>query len=227
MMPYMKGFSQDSGRLFLWWINYSKSLCCLFASRQCNQMSALLSVDKHSQVIPYSSSRNSIPFPISLSCINVILFYFTLYPSVCGTFQKHSFHSVSHCNNCLISCYSSLSAWFSQGIQCLGNRRQNGLETALIELGTSFIDDFGLRISSKQGCLLMHSSEKSPHILSPVFPVCTLIPPTPPYQKILASLLSLPMPLHSWPLVFKPSWCQIANFWALVQEVEVQIILVG
>ena len=78
----------------------------------------------------------------------VIPLYFILYPFLYGTFQKQSFYFVSHCSNCLIFCYSSLSAQFSQGIQCMGDRRRNIPETALIEVGTSFIDDFGLRISS-------------------------------------------------------------------------------
>lgn len=104
---------------------------------------------------------------------------------------------------------------FSQGIQCMGDRRQNGLETALIKVGTSFIDDFGLRISSKQSCLLIQSSEKRSELTFKytVIPVhchqrtlhahqCSSHPP-PPYWGTVTPLRSLslselppPPPLH-------------------------------
>lgn len=111
-------------------------------------------------MIAYLSSKNNTYSQFLSTTLMIIPFYFFLYPFLWVAFQKQSFCSVSHFSNCLIFCYASLSAQFSQGIQCMGDGRQNGLETALIEVGTSFIDDFGLRISSKQGCLLIHSSEK-------------------------------------------------------------------
>ena len=145
----------------------------------------------------------------------VIPFPFILYHFSCGPFQKQSFLAASHHSNCLRSRYASLSAQCSQGIQCMGDRRQNGLETALIEVGTSFIDDFSLRVSSKQSCLLIHFSEKRSELTfsSAVHVTIISVPSVPinahqhTHARVLRLLplvsvcLSLPSSFHSWPIL--------------------------
>lgn len=172
----------------------------------------------------------------------VIPFPFILYHFSCGPFQKQSFLSASHHSNCLRSCYASLSAQCSQGIQCMGDRRQNGLETALIEVGTSFIDDFSLRVSSKQSCLLIHFSEKrseltfssAVHVTVIMCTICAYrCPSTHPCQGPFAvasgvclsvSPLFLPFLTHSWFLCLLDTR---GPFWCSVQEAGIHITLVG
>lgn len=146
----------------------------------------------------------------------VIPLPFIVYHFSCGPFQKQSFLSASHHSNCPRSCYASLSAQCSQGIQCMGDRRQNGLETALIEVHTSFIDDFSLKVSSKQSCLVAHFSEKRSELtFSSALHVTVISVPSVPinahqytHARVLlllpsgvclsVSLLFLPFLTHSW-----------------------------
>lgn len=144
----------------------------------------------------------------------VIPLPFIVYHFSCGPFQKQSFLSASHHSNCPRSCYASLSAQCSQGIQYMGDRRQNGLETALIEVGTSFIDDFSLKVSSKQSCLVAHFSEKRSELtFSSALHVPVISVPSVPinahqytHARVLLLLpsgvcLSLFSSFHSWPIL--------------------------
>ena len=146
-------------------------------------------------MILYFSSRNSIPFLVSLSHIRGKSSPCRSVSFLTWHFSEAIFLSASHRSSCLRSCYASLSAQCSQGIQCTGDRRQNGLETALIEVGTSFIDDFSLRVSSKQSCLLIHFSEKRSELtLSSAVHVTVVSVPSVPinaHQHTHARVLSL------------------------------------
>lgn len=143
----------------------------------------------------------------------------------CGIFQKLFLHPVCLCNDCLTSHYASLSAQFSQGIRCSGDRRQKCVDSTYwsrykLYWWLWFENLFQARLSPDT----LFGEEKWAHTHLPcphtLWLACTVHIQVLTWCRdtslVPSSLLFLP---------FKPSWCQIASFWACVQEASIQITL--
>lgn len=166
----------------------------------------------------------------------VIHLSFIPYLFLCGTFLKHSFYPVSHCNHCLFNntllCITVGSVFPRYSV--FGRQKTKWFGDSTYWSRHSFIDDFGVRFSSKQGYLLIYSSEKRNELIS-TFTVhvhclrCALcvhrahLSPMPmSYYSPLASLFlacSFSF-LPSWTLTLKHFYCQIASSWALSRKLE-------
>lgn len=98
----------------------------------------------------------------------VIHLSFIPYLFLCGTFLKHSFYPVSHCNHCLFNntllCITVGSVFPRYSV--FGRQKTKWFGDSTYWSRHSFIDDFGVRFSSKQGYLLIYSSEKRNELIS-------------------------------------------------------------